>query len=89
MTDPLQPSVEQSAHYPEPWSVRALELHQGGTGLEMVDADGDVISDNQTYYPKELEAGNARRIVACINYCAGTPTRVLEQGRLPGGMEHA
>jgi len=40
---------------------------------------------NQITYghiPIELARANARRIVACVNACAGIPTDVLERGRV-------
>lgn len=44
---------------PGPWRLRVCELHEGGQGLEIVDAEGQTVCDNQTYYPHALDACNA------------------------------
>lgn len=56
---------------PGPWTVKPLELYEGGTGLEIVNRGGEVITDNQTYYPKPITEANAEFIVkACNNHDA-------------------
>jgi hypothetical protein len=40
--------------------------------------DDGVICDNAQYYAKPISAENARRIVACVNACAGIATQTLE-----------
>jgi hypothetical protein len=65
-------------HTKEPWVVRELELYEGGSGIEIVGADGYDVANNQTYYPKAITEANARRIVAAVNACAGISTEQLE-----------
>lgn len=47
-----------------PWYVREIELHEGGNGVEVVAGDGEVICDNQTYYPQAINPKNAALIAA-------------------------
>lgn len=49
---------------PAPWAVRTIELHEGGEGIEVVDANGDAVCNNQTFYPQELKPENAHVIAA-------------------------
>lgn len=51
-------------HTPGPWYVRDIDLHEGGKGVEVVTGDGEVICDNQTYYPQALDPRNAALIAA-------------------------
>lgn len=57
-------------HSPEPWSIRG----QCGVWAEtkLIGATGD---DEGA---PELQTANARRIVACVNACAGISTEELE-----------
>lgn len=54
-----------------PWTMRPLELYEGGTGYEIVDATGATVLENQTYYPTAPSEANAARITACVNALAG------------------
>ena len=64
-------------HTQEPWSF--VKICQGVVdikhdhGTQMIERVGEVITEE-----------NARRIVACVNSCAGIPTEVLEN--IAGGM---
>lgn len=53
-----------SRHTAGPWFVREIDLLEGGKGVEVVAGDGEVICDNQTYYPQALDPRNARLIAA-------------------------
>lgn len=73
-----------SKHTPEPWAI-----HE--------DASGDIfISGSYHTYIAEIgnpdedgAAADARRIVACVNACAGLPTEQLESGPLGGILNGA
>jgi len=71
-------------HSKTPWKVQSMEqFHSAGEfGIEIVSADGNVIADNQTYYPAAISEPDARRIVAAVNACAGLSTDLLEKAAL-------
>ena len=60
-------------HTPEPWEVTDKRFIRQSSGRRHVVA--------RVVGSEEMEA-NARRIVACINACAGIPTEGLEKTRL-------
>jgi hypothetical protein len=67
----------------EPWSaIYGLFGDGGGRYDEIADATGEVVCGE--YGPVEEDA---RRIVACVNACAGTPTEALEQGVLARALD--
>lgn len=75
-------------HSPEPWFLLEwANALMGGTGtiasITEYRGDPQIIA---TIYPsnKELHKANARRIVACVNACAGLSTEELEQGKVQG-----
>jgi hypothetical protein len=65
-----------SKHTPEPW-------HVGGNGVIVYDEQSWGVASAVVFHgrqePQTSEA-NARRIVACVNACAGASTDVLERG---------
>jgi hypothetical protein len=63
-----------SNHTPEPWKYTE-RMNFGDAYGAIVGADGYVIAGNQDYYPVTEE--NQRRIVACVNACAGIPNEWL------------
>ncbi len=65
---------------PLPWSVRQIGQYHTDEylGVEIVDANGEVVADNQKFYPTTITEANARRIVACVNACAGLSAGLLE-----------
>lgn len=73
-----------SEHSPEPWVV---VQGNGKEGLvRLTDAAGFFL-DNTRIHPngdteRGMEPEDARRIVACINFCREFPTEFLEQNRL-------
>lgn len=65
-------------HSSEPWS-RGDE-HEGMTSI--VDGKGNCIARVKKGWILDFPgaSGNARRILACVNACAGIPTECLESG---------
>ena len=63
-----------SKHTQEPWKVQ--HPHAGQRGWEIADSSGL----NQV--SQDVTEANARRIVACVNACAGVDTALLEAGEL-------
>lgn len=70
-------------HTPEPWNANRRVREMGRYILESKingpfghfegwSSDGVTTTDE--------DAANARRIVACVNFCEGMPTEVLESG---------
>ena len=72
--------MSKNKHTPEPWRSE---------GLTILDADGHIIfrMDVSFYLPEERKDA-ARRIVACVNACAGFSTETLELIASVGGMQH-
>lgn len=67
-------------HTPEPWVLS--ESHYGAI---VSNASSDIrknwclsTSDTGRIYSNELAVANARRIVACVNFCAGVSIEKLE-----------
>lgn len=64
-------------HTPEPWATDYRERHDGMFAQEVFDANGETIA-TLAWFPVDSGVGtttnreaNARRIVACVNACAG------------------
>lgn len=53
-----------SKHTPGPWKVVIGEQNIGEPLVSVESAGGDVICDNETYYPKALDPCNASLIAA-------------------------
>lgn len=73
-----------SKHTPEPWVI-----WNGGDGIMMYGAREPKRGGVALMCCNELVSGrtaiaNARRIVACVNACAGLPTEQLESSPLGG-----
>lgn len=75
-----------SKHTNEPWATEYRERPDGMFAQEIFDADGETIA-TMAWYPVKVEIGtatnredNARRIVACVNACAGIPGEWLAEG---------
>ena len=60
-------------HTKEPWNVDDIEI---------IGADDKEIAQMYMYSSHKKHESNARRIVACVNACAGIPTEHLEVGPL-------
>ena len=65
-------------HTPEPWKTDELEIFIFGN-------DGNLTATPFMCAgrPSETANANARRIVACVNACAGIPTEDLEKVNKP------
>jgi hypothetical protein len=61
--------MKKTKHTPEPWK---------STGADQNDEYGVWSVDGRNCIAEGLTAANARRIVACVNACAGIPTEVME-----------
>ncbi|MGL4755845.1 MAG: hypothetical protein ACRCXB_26105 [Aeromonadaceae bacterium] len=77
-------------HTPEPWATDYRERPDGMFAQEVFDANGETIA-TLAWFPVDSGVGtttnreaNARRIVACVNACAGLPTEQLEASPLGG-----
>lgn len=84
--------MKSENYTPEPWAGMTNGSYNSGHNWSVIDeeadtscaapiwADGKVVAFVVTtqYSDTEMDA-NARRIVACVNACAGTPTRGLEK----------
>lgn len=71
-------------HTPEPWATDYRERPDGMFAQEVFDANGETIA-TLAWFPVYSGVGtttnreaNARRIVACVNACAGLETETLE-----------
>lgn len=65
-------------HTSEPWSQRDQYVRAPAKG-KLTPHIAQICCGN-TARPTEQELANARRIVACVNACAGIPTEALETG---------
>lgn len=76
-----------ASHTPEPWSVHQNVGRKGELGV-IADKAPCVIAHgfSEKHWPEVAEA-NARRIVACVNACAGIPTEALEGRNLRDVVE--
>lgn len=72
---------------PEPWHV--VELGEEDETFHFIhDARDKSVADVIGNDGVEVDGANARRIVACVNACAGIPTEALEQAGV-GGLRTA
>lgn len=92
--------MNDSAHTPEPWRVRAWHSHATTTIVADTDPAEPLIVDGQSvvqYGHTEIadcagsrraggDEANAARIAACVNACAGTPTEELIAAGTEFGM---
>lgn len=73
---PCQPGANGIKHeFGEPWEVE----DDGNELPHML-----VVADRDGYGRVEADETDARRIVACVNFCAGVPTEQLEEIGLGG-----
>jgi len=76
--------MTEQKHTPEPWLATGRVVYKlNEKGVNHFSA---FVQDYQAC-ESELEA-NARRIVACVNACAGMPTWKLERDGLPSVREY-
>ncbi len=72
-------------HTPEPWKTDA----KNGFPDYIESAEGDLIARCPSDCADDIDgAANARRIVACVNACAGYATEELEQATLDKRHRH-
>lgn len=64
-----------SGHTKEPWSLFGVDQHI--MGISYADAISRGVSHAQ--WSHNCSPEDARRIVACVNACAGVPNEVLEK----------
>jgi hypothetical protein len=65
------------SHTKEPW-------HTGGNGTIIYDKDGWGIASATVFHGRnepETSEENAKRIVACVNACAGIDTEIIERNQ--------
>lgn len=72
--------MDNQKHTPEPWKTGA-GYEQQEPGVYIYGGDGLIVSSEDT----EITEANARRIVACVNACAGISTEQLEMDISVGG----
>ena len=65
-------------HTKEPWEARRDPSYYGIVS-EVYAGDKFILGTGGVHSPSELEA-NTKRIVACVNACAGVENDCLEQG---------
>jgi len=65
-------------HTKEPWEARRDPSYYGIVS-EVYAGDKFILSTGGVHSPSELEA-NTKRIVACVNACAGITNEALEAG---------
>lgn len=63
--------MSENKHTPEPWAVKGATIRTAdGIGIDVI---ATMQVSNQPFWDED-----ARRIVACVNACAGCATEVLE-----------
>ena len=71
--------MSENKHTPEPWRTDA----ECGFPQDIHDSKGNLFLRCGSDFDNEIYGeANARRIVACVNACAGLPTEVLERYKL-------
>lgn len=68
-----------SAHTPEPWTAELTDDPEDGLDAYAVDCPEYSIALMDAPGGLELNEANARRIVACVNACAGIENEELEK----------
>ncbi len=72
-------------HTKEPWEARRDPSYYGILS-EVYAGDKFILCTGGVHSPSELEA-NTKRIVACVNACAGITNEALESGVVKGCIE--
>lgn len=84
-------NMNMSEHTKEPWRLRGYDIDDDVTGDSFIyDGYGDLVCIVQWAPDPQDNAeakANARRIVACVNACAGMPTEELEIIGDAGGLK--
>lgn len=52
-----------------PWRIEEIEMHENPKekGIQIISFDGEIIADNQTYYPQPITLPNAKFICLAVN----------------------
>jgi hypothetical protein len=78
---------DETKHSPEPWGIWTSPAPQPYCAY-VCDAEGVCIARTTGMTQEEANA-SARRIVACVNACAGLPVEALEAGELGKALDLA
>jgi hypothetical protein len=70
MSDPPRRTGRVPGHTPEPWTADIPYIHAGDDDTNIAEVYGERMAD--------LTWANARRIVACVNACAGMTDQQLD-----------
>jgi hypothetical protein len=73
-------------HTKEPWEARRDPSYYGIVS-EVYAGDKFILGTGGVHSPSELEA-NTKRIVACVNACAGITNEALEKGLIKCAVEN-
>lgn len=76
-----KPTTPAGSHTPGPWEAPSAGIYAGDVMVATVGSREVVRAMRKAGREHEI-LSNARRIVACVNACAGIPTEVLIQKRL-------
>lgn len=68
---------QTTQHTPEPWKAEEYTIWSNDGFLLLTTCDTSI---NGTVITDEEQKANTRRIVACVNACAGVETKRLEDG---------
>lgn len=66
------------AHTPEPWDAPSAGIYAGPMLVATL-GSRDVIASRRKHGGTESIHHDARRIAACVNFMAGTPTAAIEE----------
>jgi hypothetical protein len=77
--------MSKTTHDPEPWFV---DNSRGYEEFKSVIASRQPPEGDDRWIVPADDDADARRIVACVNACAGIPTEALERGALGRAIQH-
>ena len=78
--------MSETKHSPEPWRLSPAGKWYGPSVEAGPEGDGSRFVLNEGC---AFDVGDLRRIVACVNACAGIPTEALESGALGKALDAA
>jgi hypothetical protein len=81
--------MSETKHSPEPWTDLADGIDGPANSHPVVDVDTHSLVARAYGDEVDEAEANARRIVACVNACAGIPTAALESGALAEAIRAA
>lgn len=65
-TDTNRP-MTPSAQHGEPWTYEDYENGMGKTGERAIDSSGNLVMDNEPYYPHPVDHSHMKRATDCVN----------------------